>query len=235
MTTPKDAIKEILEGLDHKDEALWTEDGSPLVEVIQRLANDKTVTRAQINDALPGFVRKPKDSVAEEEQPEDEAGTEFDSADEGSVGEQAAGPRMDPVAAAPPAPEPEVDLDDLPENERHERLRAMAHQRVLNAEIELNKAKETVSEAQRAVVTAEQKHARALAVYSSKYPPMSAEEAIKVHLRRQMEITRERINGQKFSADPALNPVDITLRDRKRSAARAGGVSLLPRKAAVSY
>src|SRR6266704_2800443 len=77
MPTEKAAIAEALQSLDHTDDNLWTDDGSPLVSEIQRLTNDKTITRAQINDAIPGFARKTKDSVAEDEQPGD-SGTDFE-------------------------------------------------------------------------------------------------------------------------------------------------------------
>src|ERR1019366_8202082 len=83
-TFPKEAIKEILQALDHKNDALWTDDGSPLVSEIQRLANDKTITRGQISDASPGFVRKTKDSVTEDVQPGDEPNL-FDDAPGGVV------------------------------------------------------------------------------------------------------------------------------------------------------
>lgn len=57
MTTPKQAIKEILDTLDITVETNWTEDGAPALDVIQHLANDDTITRDQVNDANPGFVR----------------------------------------------------------------------------------------------------------------------------------------------------------------------------------
>ena len=55
MTTPNEAIQEILAKLDLTDDTNWTEDGSPALGVIQKLANDPSITRAQINDANPGF------------------------------------------------------------------------------------------------------------------------------------------------------------------------------------
>lgn len=66
MTTPKEAIREILDVLDITEDTNWTDDGAPALDVIQKLANDDTITRDQINDANPGFVRqvgeKPKAS-----------------------------------------------------------------------------------------------------------------------------------------------------------------------------
>jgi hypothetical protein len=58
MTTPKEAIKEILDTLDITEDTNWTDDGMPALDVIQALANDETITRGQVNDASPGFVRQ---------------------------------------------------------------------------------------------------------------------------------------------------------------------------------
>lgn len=224
-TFPKEAIKEILEGLDHKDNAIWTDDGSPLVTEVQRLANDKTVTRAQINDALPGFARKTSESVTEEVQPGDEA-------DE-------PGPLDAPVVEASGKPKIELegaDLDLSPEDEQG-RLRALAHQRVTDAEVALTEAKAAVSEAQRVVVNAEGRLTRALNLYSAKYPPISVAENIKQHLARQQELLYERVTGVK-PGTIAVNPIDATLMDRKRNNGRngqgRGQASFLPR-AAVSH
>lgn len=222
---PKEAIKEILEGLDHTNDALWTEDGSPLVTEIQRLANDKTVTRAQINDALPGFVRKTKDSNSEEVQPGDEPEAVTETSEKAPA-------IVAPDMSTPPG---EDELDDpIDENDR---LRKIAYQRVLDADTNLAEAKNAVSDAQRNVVRAEQRHERALQTYSSKYPPISVAENIKQHLARQQEVLREKVTGQRFAPNQAQNPVDNTLMDRKRDNGRKGNphAPFLPRKAAVNY
>lgn len=58
MTTPKEAIKEILDTLDITVDTNWTDDGMPALDVVQALANDETITRDQVNDAAPGFIRQ---------------------------------------------------------------------------------------------------------------------------------------------------------------------------------
>lgn len=50
-------ILEALGTFDVKDDSYWTGDGLPLVEAVQHLAGDLTVTRASITDAAPGFSR----------------------------------------------------------------------------------------------------------------------------------------------------------------------------------
>jgi hypothetical protein len=231
MPFPKEALKEILEGLDHTNDAIWTDDGSPLVSEIQRLANDKTVTRGQINDALPGFARKSTDSVAEEEQPGNETGEET------SGPTHAIAPGVAETAPDMTNPPGDEELDD-PTTE-NERLRKIAYQRVLDAETNLTQMKTLVSEAQRNVVQAERRHERALQIYSSKYPPISVADNIKQHLARQQEMLRERVTGSKFEPNRALNPIDSTLMDRKRDNGRKGppkdAAPFLPRKAAISY
>jgi hypothetical protein len=220
MPTPKQAIAEALQSLDHSNDAHWTDDGAPLVSEIQRLTNDKTITRAQINDALPGFARKSADSITEDEQ---------DLGDETSgVGNETGG-----VVASSEVQEGD-DFDGIEEDA--ERLRKIAYQRVVDAQKGIDDAKNAVSEAQRAVVAAEQRHTRALQLYSSKYPPLTAAENIKQHLARQAEIQRERITGYKFEPNSAQNPVDATLMDRKRNNGKnkPPATKFLPRSLAVS-
>lgn len=233
MPTEKAAIAEALQSLDQTNDALWTDDGSPLVAEVQRVCNDKSITRAQINDALPGFARKTADSVTEEVQPDaepDEAG--IDPAVIATAPNTAAETM---VAQAQDA----LDADEsgLSPEQEQERLRGIAYGRVRDAELALVQAKEKVSEAQRAVVFAEQRHERALNLFSAKYPPISSAENIKQHLARQQEVLRERVTGSKFEPNAAQNPVDMTLMDRKRDNGRKGNAPapFLPRKAAVSY
>lgn len=222
MPTPKEAIAEALQTFDHKNSALWTDDGSPLVSEVQRLTNDKTITRAQINEALPGFARKTDDSVSEEVQPDDEA--EIAASTETII---------------QPAPEAQVDSDDLlglSSEQEHDRLRALAYKRVQEAEQAIADAKQKAAEAQRAIITAEQRHTRALQLFSAKYPPLTAAENIKQHLRRQAEVQRERIEGARFVPNAAQNPVDATMMDRKRSNGRNGikqAATFLPRSLAA--
>lgn len=51
-------IKAALEALDPKDNSAWTEQGLPKVEAVCQLVEDNEVTRADIEAALPGFVRQ---------------------------------------------------------------------------------------------------------------------------------------------------------------------------------
>lgn len=219
-TFPKEAIAEILQNLDNTKDELWTDDGSPLVSEIQRLANDKTITRAQINEAMPGFARKTASN---------ETG-------------------VAPVETAKNttiAPASEVQAEDdgfLTPEEEHEKIRGIAQQRVRDAELALSEAKAHTTEAYRAEKQAEQRLTRALQQYSAKFPPMTEAANIKQHLARQQEVLRERITGSRFEPNTATNPIDTTMMDRKRNNGRNGKgpqgqapAPFLPRKASVSY
>lgn len=246
MTTfPKEALVEILNSLDHTKDDLWTDDGSPMVAEIQRIANDKTITRAQINDALPGFARKTTESIEEPADEQDDFGDPV-----GIV------PDIDPVTGAVRSPFDKAEMDTIrervhalttqpvPDEELSpeadfERLRLIAKGRVEAAETAVTDAKAAVAEAQRGVTAAESRLTRALQLYASKYPPISAAANIKQHLARQQEILRERITGTKFEPNLAQNPVDVTLMDRKRDNGRNGRntqapAPFLPRRAAVT-
>lgn len=143
------------------------------------------------------------------------------------------GPRMD----APPA-----EGEELSPEAEYERLRLIAHGRVDAANDAVIAAKAAISDAQRDLVQAEGRLSRAMQLYASKYPAISAAENIKQHLARQQEVLRERITGSRFEANAATNPVDTTLMDRKRNNGRNGQgprgqapAPFLPRKAAVAY
>lgn len=214
-TFPKEAIAEILQNLDNTKDELWTDDGSPLVSEIQRLANDKTITRAQINEAMPGFARK--------------------------TGGTAPGP-IETAKNTTIAPASEVQAEDdgfLTPEEEHEKIRGIAQQRVRDAELALSEAKAHTTEAYRSEKQAEQRLTRALQQYSAKFPPMTEAANIKQHLARQQEVLRERITGSRFEPNVATNPIDTTMMDRKRNNGRNGKgqapAPFLPRKASVSY
>ena len=219
QTTPKEAIAEALQSLDHANNTLWTDDGAPLVAEVARICNDKTITRAQINDALPGFARKTQESNVEEVQPDDEPeDVEADELDEFNE-------PKDDINASPPA----ADTELSPEEE-YQRLRAIAMRRVDDAQEAVTAAKNKVAAAVREVAAAENRHTRALQLFSQKYPPLTTAENIQQHLRRQQEILRERVTGSRFEPNVAQNPVDATLMDRKRDNGRNNnkGARFLP-------
>lgn len=212
MPTPKEAIAEALQTFDHANDALWTDDGAPLVAEVARICNDTKITRQMINDALPGFARKTEESIAEDEQP----------GEEDEVTEAAAA--SEPVATVTD----EIKSDEpLSPEEEYQRLRAIAQRRVDDASEAVTEAKNRVSEALRKVTDAENRHTRALQLFAAKYPPLSTAANIQQHLARQQEMLRERVTGSRFEPNAAQNPIDATLMDRKRSNG-GKGASYLP-------
>lgn len=165
MTTPKAAIQEILAKLDLADDTNWTDDGSPSLSVIQKLANDPSITRAQISDANPGFIRV---SAAEAAKTYGETG--------------GAAPKAS-KAVAPAA-------DDEPLSE--ERMREILTRRVTDAELHLTAAQARVSEAQAEVVQCQKRLERAHQDHNRRFPRITAAANIKAHLASQIRQAEER-------------------------------------------
>lgn len=55
---PGQKIRAALERLDPTDDDHWTKDGLPAMSVLEDLLNDKSVTRAMVHNADPGFNRE---------------------------------------------------------------------------------------------------------------------------------------------------------------------------------
>jgi len=210
MPTDKTAIAEALETLDHKDDNLWTDDGAPKVEAVQRICNDTKITRAQINEALPGFQRKSTTAIDEQTQAPVETKVEA------------------PVAAAPaPAEEGDVELDDILDGSgTEEDLRAIAQRSVDDAHEYVNEKRKARDQANRDVAQAEARLGRAMALFAAKFPPISAAANIKAHLAASQAALHERVTGQPIAQK--ANPIDHVLQDRKRDNGRnrlaSGGV-----------
>jgi hypothetical protein len=198
MTIDKEALVQVLKSFDQANDALWTDDGSPLMSEVQRLANDKTVTRAQVNDAIPGFARKSKAFV---EEPPDEDETDLVAVENTDVGADL-----------------DSDDDDVfsPAEER-DQVKAIAQKRVLDAELALVAAQSRTVEARRAEYEAEKRLTVRKQQLAAKFPPISAAENLQQHLKRQQEILMERVMGVGFVPAVAANPVDQRLMDRKRN------------------
>ena len=69
-------IKQALAQLDHNDDAHWTEDGLPRVDVVAGLTGDKGLKRSDITNAAPDLVRGSKKAEASQDdtQPSGSAG-----------------------------------------------------------------------------------------------------------------------------------------------------------------
>lgn len=176
MSTDKAAITEILQSLDHTNDKSWTDDGSPLVTEIQRLANDKTITRAQINDALPGFARNSGGGSATVTTG-DETGVapplEAQATDDGFD------VKVEPDTNGPGQPLTEAEVKEV------------LNRRVRDAEQAIVDARRNLSDAQQHMFNMEKRLTRAMTDRSRRFPPITEAANIKEHLARQMERQRE--------------------------------------------
>lgn len=175
QTTPKEAIAEILNSLDKSNDALWTDDGSPMVAEVQHLANDKSITRAQINEAIPGFARL--------------AVTDTDPVE--GIGNEPGEPEVEAAAGDfDPGIEPEVNGKGVPLTE--DEVRAILSRRIRDAEQALTDARRTTSESRQEEIRCEQRLTRAHTDYQRKYPPITAAQNIQDHLAKQGQLAMER-------------------------------------------
>jgi hypothetical protein len=164
MTTPKEAIQEILAKLDNTVDTNWTDDGSPSISVIRKLANDATITRAQINDASPGFVRM--------------------------VGDAASAPATAPAVEAAIAKPIEDDLtsaDPLSDDQ----MRVILSRRVRDAELNLTEAQTRAAEATAEVAQCQKRLQRAHLDHNRRFPPITAAANIKAHLAAQGRLAEQ--------------------------------------------
>jgi hypothetical protein len=181
--TTKEAIFEILSKLSITDDANWTEDGEPALDVVRTIAKDDAITRQQINEAAPGFVRL--------------------------VGEpKAGGPdgvRMQGTKAATSVLAEEVVNSDG--RMSTEEMREILTRRVTDAETNLHRAQRDLSEAQQEVGRCEVRLTRAHKDKNRQFPPVTPAQAIKDHLSAQVRQARERA-GLAPEAPVVLSPID---------------------------
>jgi hypothetical protein len=154
MTTPKAAIKEFLATLDLADDTNWTEDGSPSLSVIQKALNDTSISRAQINDAYPGFARVSPDEVKK------------------TYNEPAA---AEPAAALPDVLTGDVRLTD-------DQMRTILTRRIRDAEQALLEATQHAADATAEVVACQKRLGRAHTDHQRQFPPITPAANIKAHL-----------------------------------------------------
>lgn len=207
MPVTNEVVKEVLQSLDHKNDTIWTEDGAPLVGEIQRLTNDKTITRAQINDALPGFHRVLAVAVDDEagNEPTESIGTDPNAditvKDTAPLGPDGFDPRI----------EPEVKGSGEPMSE--EEVRAILLRRIRDAEQNIADCRTRLNDANHALQQGELRLNRTHADYQRKYPPITAAANIQSHLEAQGRLTMER-HG--LDPDKARSQVDVSMERSNR-------------------
>lgn len=194
MTTPKNTISQILATFKNGDDTFWTEDGSPALEAVQRLAEDDTITRAQVDEALPGFVRvKPGDLPAVDKN----------------------------TTIAPPikAKQTRVASEDDNDDFSVEKTREILDRRVHDAELNLLEAQRRVTEAHQDVVRCEERLVRAHDDHKRRFPPITPAANIKSHLAAQGRLAEERAGLR--GVDSRL-PIEVAMERSNRRGSGQG-------------
>ncbi len=215
MPTEKQAIAEAVKSLDPSDDLLWTDDGSPMIDAMQKLCNDTSLTRAQINDALPGWDRKTAGFAKSGAFAPPAGAKPLFSPEQPKVA--ATGPVLADHTDDPPMPEPRrqggVHLED-------EEARQIHRDRLTRAEERLIEAKRETSEARAREVEAEQSLSRVVRDFQRKFPPITQEANIKAHLEAQGRLAMENagLTGH-------ASPLDARMSIKKRLDSRTARIA----------
>lgn len=191
MTKPsKTEILEALQKLDPTDDTHWTDDGAPRMDALQNLTDDKTLTRAQVNDAAPQFSR-PKAGE------EPGVAPPIQAASEGNNGLFDDG--MDP------------EVDGPGEQLTEDQVRAILARRIRDSEAALQASRAATNEARAEERRAEQRVTRATADFQRRFPPISQAENIKQHLASQQQRLMDEVA---YRGDNGRGQLDIAMQRR---------------------
>ena len=180
MAATKEDIVSALIQLDSGDDAHWTDDGLPRVDVVQTLLKDPDIRRKDINDAQPGFSRAVPGATTE---PEDIL-----------PGEESFAP---PISAQEADAESDETEDFLGAELSEEDLKATMQRRVTEAEGRMVRARAATQEAREYERKCEQWHVKALRDLNNRFPPLHPSDAIKQHLESQL---RQRYENAGYGA-----------------------------------
>jgi hypothetical protein len=193
-TTIQTALQDILSKLDITDDLNWTEDGEPALDIVRKLANDETISRQQVNEAAPGFIRL--------------------------VGEpKAGGPDGVKMQGSKDAAVPAQTAINTDGKYSKDEMRTILDRRVRDAEANLHAAQRALSEAQQEVGRCESRLTRAHRDHNAQFPAVTPAQAVKDHLAAQVRQARVRA-GLSPDAPVALSPIDEVM---SRSNRRGSG------------
>lgn len=182
-TSPKDKIIAALSQLEPNDDSHWNSDGLPNTGAIQRIVNDQTIKRGDIQNARPGFDRE----MARAEAQAKGGPADFEEAPGGGTGGLTSTTKAEAVAAV--ADSQEVEISD-------DQLRAMLAKRVKTAEAKIEQGRQMARDAavmQQQGLDESNAARRDLHKY---FPPMTAAQNIKAHLVAENAARAERVARQ---------------------------------------
>lgn len=203
MTATKDELISALRELDTTNDANWTDDGSPRVDVLRGLLNDATVTRAQINEALPGFSRK-GDATPE-------ADLAAQTATGGAPDDQPLDADTEDMVLQDAVEE--LDLNDPTRDQPldREQVRVLMKKRIDDASQEIVEAQLSIRNANAHLIAVQKRHSRLIGDFNRRFPPLSAAENIKQHLAaHQARKTAAAQEGQ------GISQVDLAMSQTNR-------------------
>lgn len=184
----KDAITQALSQLDHTNDEHWTDDGLPRTSVVQKLANDPEIRRTDIQAAAPNFARKTGD-------------------DQGDPKEQtASGTPAEPTAPATA----DVTASDASEGD----VRADAQERLDRAEEAVLEARKDLDDARKAERAAINELDAAKLDYARKFPPLTAAENIKQHLRHEQDMRAAKVQTAPSGMVYGKDNIDVAMNGR---------------------
>jgi hypothetical protein len=184
--SPKDKILAALSQLDPNDDSHWNTDGLPNTGTVQRVANDQTIKRGDIQNARPGFDRDAaRAAQAPADFEESMAPADFEEAP-ATRGGLSSATKAEAIAAV--AASEEVEISD-------DQLRAMLAKRVKDADQKRENGFVMVRDGNIMQQQALDERNAALRDLHKYFPPMTQAENIKAHLAAENAARAARVNG----------------------------------------
>lgn len=186
-------IREALKGLDVANDKHWTDDGLPREGVVQKLANDLTLTRKEISDAFPGFQRTPVEASKE--------------TGAGPKGE----PKFDPLTG-----DEVTDINADPAKNKGEfmtdaEVKILLEGRLAAAEQEVVDAQVAVRNANRRVMVANAAVADRRADLSREFPPLTVAQNIKNYIASEQAQRAAAAEGFRHSNVAPGSQIDLVM------------------------
>jgi hypothetical protein len=205
MVDFKETINAALAQLDHDNPDHWTDDGLPRTTVVQKLADNPTLRRADIHDALPGFVRK----VA--------------------VTEPTPAPPAAAVDAGPTTLDAGEEESDKPRLPTEAEYRAMLDQDVRDAEFALVENNKDLAACHARVQPLRLAIEKAKQARTAAFPPLTVAQNIKMHLASEQQ---KRIDSARMSqVDMAMargGDINVNYKRPVRAVVGVDGAMVMP-------
>lgn len=193
-------IRDALKALDVKDDSQWTDDGLPREGAVKKLANDQTITRKEIQDALPGFQRVPVEAKKTVVAPANK--------ETGATHDAITGDPIVPGESLDVGADPTKNTGDFMSDTE---VRALLESRLSAAQQEVVDAQAAVRDAQRRVLAANAAVQDRRTDLSREFPPMTAAENVKAYIASEMAQRELAARGQRYSAVAPGSQIDAAM------------------------